>query len=201
MFNFGENAFPWLANIKGEEMSIKKRPDGKWLVDIRPNGRNGKRVRRVFMLKREAESFIRYTKWRAMQSEPTRTIKPAFEYYTLYEACEIWWRLVGHTRINAETEKRQLEKTIRQMGNPYVMELKYTQLIQFVMLRLYLCNKYVSIRRDLYRLSGMFRDLIKIGEYNSNPMKGVGSLMNECNRRLAIHVSNPCWVQWWRGVK
>ncbi|ELU4452024.1 phage integrase [Salmonella enterica] len=181
-------------------MSIKKRPDGKWLVDIRPDGRNGKRVRRLFQIKREAEAFIRYTKRWATQPESATAIKPVFEHYTLHEACEIWWRLVGHTKINAETEKRQLEKTIRQMGDPYIMEIKYTKLRGFITLRLNSGNKYTSIRRDVYRLSGMFRDLVKIGECNSNPIKGVGSLMKECNRHSAIRVSNPDWVQW-LGIK
>lgn len=34
--------------IEGFVMSIKKLEDGRYLLDIRPNGRKGKRVRKVF---------------------------------------------------------------------------------------------------------------------------------------------------------
>lgn len=34
--------------IEGFAMSIKKLEDGRYLLDIRPNGRKGKRVRKVF---------------------------------------------------------------------------------------------------------------------------------------------------------
>lgn len=41
-------------------MSIKKLEDGRYEVDIRPNGRNGKRIRRKFQKKQEAVVFERY---------------------------------------------------------------------------------------------------------------------------------------------
>ncbi|MCR6676415.1 hypothetical protein NVV43_12425 [Escherichia marmotae] len=167
-------------------MSIKKRPDGKWLVDIRPDGRNGKRVRRLFLLKREAENFIRYTKWPAKKTKPTITIKLAFECYTLHEACEIWWRLVGHTKINAETEKRQLEKTIRQMRNPYIRDVNYEILTVFIASRLHAGNKYISVRRDIYRLSGMFTELVKEGKLDTNPLNKVGVLIKQVSESVVL---------------
>lgn len=38
-------------------MAIKKLEDGRYEVDIRPNGRNGKRIRRKFDRKHEAQAF------------------------------------------------------------------------------------------------------------------------------------------------
>ncbi|EGG4119627.1 hypothetical protein KHV55_002288 [Salmonella enterica] len=167
-------------------MSIKKRPDGKWLVDIRPDGRNGKRVRRLFLRKREAENFIEYTKLRAKQLEPIITIRPAFECYTLHEACEIWWRLVGHTKINAETEKRQLEKTIRQMRNPYIRDVNYKILAIFIASQLYAGTKCISVRRDIYRLSGMFTELVKEGKLDTNPLDKVGVLIKQVSESVVL---------------
>lgn len=42
-------------------MSIKKLDDGRYEVDIRPRGRDGKRIRRKFERKAEAVAFERYT--------------------------------------------------------------------------------------------------------------------------------------------
>ena len=42
-------------------MSIKKLEDGRYEVDIRPSGRNGKRIRRKFDKRHEALAFERYT--------------------------------------------------------------------------------------------------------------------------------------------
>lgn len=41
-------------------MTIKKLEDGRYEVDIRPTGRNGKRIRRKFNKKHEAIAFERY---------------------------------------------------------------------------------------------------------------------------------------------
>lgn len=41
-------------------MSIKKLEDGRYLLDIRPNGRKGKRVRKVFDKKSVAVATERY---------------------------------------------------------------------------------------------------------------------------------------------
>ena len=46
---------------EGFLMSIKKLDDGRYEVDIRPRGRDGKRIRRKFERKAEAVAFERYT--------------------------------------------------------------------------------------------------------------------------------------------
>lgn len=50
-------------------MSIKKLDDGRYEVDIRPRGRDGKRIRRKFERKAEAVAFERYTIAYASQKE------------------------------------------------------------------------------------------------------------------------------------
>lgn len=43
-------------------MAIRKRDDGRWIVDVRPCGSEGKRIRKIFNLKSKAESFENYIK-------------------------------------------------------------------------------------------------------------------------------------------
>ncbi|MEH8806871.1 site-specific integrase, partial [Klebsiella pneumoniae] len=38
-------------------MTIRKQPNGKWLCECYPTGRNGKRVRKQFVTKGEAIAF------------------------------------------------------------------------------------------------------------------------------------------------
>ena len=44
-------------------MSVKKLDDGRYEVDIRPTGRNGKRIRRKFDKKSEAMAFEKHTQY------------------------------------------------------------------------------------------------------------------------------------------
>ncbi|EOT1014785.1 site-specific integrase, partial [Escherichia coli] len=44
-------------------MTIKKLDDGRYEVDIRPAGRNGKRIRRKFDKKSEAVAFEKHTQY------------------------------------------------------------------------------------------------------------------------------------------
>ncbi len=48
-------------------MSIKKLEDGRYLLDIRPNGRKGKRVRKVFD-KKSVAVVLNATSWRTLKS-------------------------------------------------------------------------------------------------------------------------------------
>ena len=50
-------------------MSIKKLDDGRYEVDIRPRGREGRRIRRKFDRKAEALAFERYTLANAQTKE------------------------------------------------------------------------------------------------------------------------------------
>lgn len=172
MFNFGENAFPWLANIKGEEMSIKKRPDGKWLVDARPDGRNGKRVRRVCVTRREAEEFERQL---MEHTKVSHQFAVKLDRRHLSELCEIWWNFVEHERNNIE--KRNIEKTIRQMNNPMVYLINDEFMIEFMSSRLKTKIRKASLARDIYRLSGMFTKLISKGECEINPLNNTWILL------------------------
>lgn len=42
-------------------MSIRKLDDGRYLLDIRPRGAEGKRIRKIFPLRQKAQEFERYT--------------------------------------------------------------------------------------------------------------------------------------------
>ena len=48
-------------------MAISKRKDKKWLVNIKPGGRTGVQIKRVFETEREAKEFEIWAKGQALQ--------------------------------------------------------------------------------------------------------------------------------------
>lgn len=73
-------------------MSIKKLDDGRYEVDMRPQGRNGKRIRRKFAKKHEATAFERYVL--ANQHDKAWIEKPK-DARPLSELIELWWLYHG----------------------------------------------------------------------------------------------------------
>lgn len=158
-------------------MTITKLDDGRYEVDIRPVGRNGKRIRRKFDKKSEAQAFERYTLARAVQCPEWAT--NATDHRPLSKLREIWWKLYGHARNNADIEKRQLDKTIRHMDDPEVHQITARFILEFRSGRLGEGLKASTVNRDIYRLSGMFTDLMNAEECRSNPFRGIEPLKEE----------------------
>ncbi|EBC0772214.1 site-specific integrase [Salmonella enterica] len=157
-------------------MTIRKQKDGRYLVDMRPAGRKGKRIRRIFNRKSEALAFERYYLVRSQSPEWATNFT---DRRLLSDLRKTWWDLFGHARNNAETEKRQLDKTIRQMGDPSVNRLTNRFILEFRAGRISGKLKASTINRDLYRLSGMFTELIKAGECKNNPFRSLEPLKEE----------------------
>ncbi|MBW5819575.1 phage integrase [Yersinia enterocolitica] len=155
-------------------MSIKKRDDGRYEVDIYPHGRNGKRIRKRFHKKQEAILFERYVMVHANQKEWLGARK---DRRLLSELMEVWWLLCGQTRKNGKAEKRHLEKTITALGNPTVNQIDKRMIALHRSQRLGDGISAATINRDMYRFSGMFSALIKLGEFDEqNPLLGLEPL-------------------------
>lgn len=155
-------------------MTIKKRTDGRYEVDIYARGRSGKRFRRIFDRKQEAVLFERYVMANAEKKE---WLGASVDRRTLSELLDTWWLLFGQTQENGETEKRHLNKTIRALGDPAVNRLSKRTIAQHRSQRLENGISAATINRDIYRLSGMFSTLIKMEEFSKeNPCKGLEPL-------------------------
>lgn len=90
-------------------MAIKKLDDGRYEVDIRPTGRNGKRIRRKFDKKSEAVAFEKYTLYNHHNKE---WLSKPTDKRRLSELTQIWWDL----RVNTKS-----------MGNLILEKLKSSQ--------------------------------------------------------------------------
>lgn len=152
-------------------MPIKKLDDGRYLVDIRPTGRNGKRIRKTFNKKTEAIAFERYTLSHAGK------IGKDVDRRTLNELLELWWMYHGITLKNAAIERRQLTNTIADLNNPTLNRFNKLALLNYRSARLMKGISAATINRDLYRLSGMLSALTKLEFFGGeNPINGLPAL-------------------------
>lgn len=152
-------------------MPIKKLDDGRYMVDIRPLGRNGNRVRKTFNKKSEAIAFERYTMANA------KSIGTKSDRRSLETLLELWWLYHGQTLNNGEIERRQLRKTLKFLGDMPINRLNKHVLLEHRSERLLSGTSPSTINRDMYRLSGMISTLKKFEVLNiDNPLKGLPPL-------------------------
>lgn len=156
-------------------MAIKKLDDGRFEVDIRPIGRNGKRIRRRFDKKTEAVAFERYTLSRTDKKEWQHDY--GVEHRQLSELVALWWLYHGQNVKNGLIEHRNLKRTVAQMNDPEIWRINKRSILEFRTMRLTGGISSSTINRDMYRLSGMFSALIKLEIYaGENPLKGLPPL-------------------------
>lgn len=176
-------------------MSIKKLEDGRYEVDIRPAGRNGKRVRRKFQKKYEALAFQKYLIANHQSDEWQPKLK---DKRRLSELAEIWWKYHGKNSKNAAHRYSEAKRAIKLMEDPPVCTINKSMLTYYCHDRLASGVKASTINREIWQLSGMFTYLIKAGLFMSeHPFKGFNPLkeavtemtyltQNEIDRLLSI---------------
>lgn len=155
-------------------MAIKKLDDGRYKVDIRLNGRTGRRIRKSFDRKAEAVAFERYALSNANKKEWASNTR---DRRVLSELLDIWWLYHGQNLKNGTIEKRHLLKTIESIGDISITKLDKRVLMEHRSKRLSAGISAATINRDLYRFSGMFSALIKLDEFSGqNPLHGLPPL-------------------------
>ncbi|HEY1843674.1 MAG TPA: tyrosine-type recombinase/integrase [Buttiauxella sp.] len=155
-------------------MTIKKLDDGRYEVDIRPRGREGRRIRRKFERKAEAIAFERYTlanantnEWAGQQAD-RRTLK---------ELLDVWWKYHGQNHEHGTKEFNHLLKTINGLGDIPASRINKRLLMDYRSVRLKDGISASTINRDMYRLSGMFTKLIQLEDYSGvHPVHGLPPL-------------------------
>ncbi|MDF1693095.1 MAG: tyrosine-type recombinase/integrase [Zhongshania sp.] len=95
-------------------MTVKKEADG-WKVDLWPNGRHGKRVRKKFQTKSEALAFEKYVLAEAAEKpwEPQKR-----DLRTLKELSQIWFDGKGRNLDDGQRRLKALFRLSEWAGNP-----------------------------------------------------------------------------------
>lgn len=155
-------------------MTIKALKDGRYEVDIRPQGAEGKRIRKKFTLKSKTQDYEKYV-LQNLHNSPWLE-KPA-DKRRLSDLVERWWLLDGQTQAYGETYLQRLNKVIREMGDPRSGTLTRKFLLEYRASKLTAGLSPHTVNRDLTVLSAMFSVLIRAEEfYHKNPMHGIRKL-------------------------
>ncbi|QCQ71997.1 site-specific integrase [Citrobacter sp. TBCP-5362] len=161
-------------------MSIKKLDDGRYEVDVRPQGANGKRIRRKFSTKGEAQAFERHV---LVNYHNKDWIEKPADRRKLTELLELWWLYHGKSHARGEIEKGRLTAILQKFGEMGVHRADQLTKKSITDYRVTLMNeglKPVSVNRHIAILSGLFTKLIDAGEFHSaNPMREVKRLKEE----------------------
>lgn len=156
-------------------MAIRKRDDGRYLLDIRPHGRRGKRIRKLFEKKSVAIATERYI---MANAEKREYIQGYRDRRTLGQLLDLWWLYHGQHQRGADTDKRQLQNIIGEIGaNMQAAELDKLKIIAWRSRKLQSGLKPSSVNRYVNRLSGMFTALINVGVWNGDhPVRGISRM-------------------------
>ena len=150
-------------------MSIKKDND-KWLVDIRPAGKEGKRYRRKFDKKAEALAYEKHILATAHNKE---WLGLPIDKRLLSELIEIWWKKSGQFKRTADNYQQRVNLVCRELGDPPANKINSQLLSDWVLYRLEKGQKPSTIRRLAKSLSNVFSVVIDSGDYiGENPLKG-----------------------------
>lgn len=152
-------------------MTIKKDND-KWLVDIRPAGRSGKRFRKKFDKKSEALAFEKHILATANQKAWLGAPKDKRH---LSELIAIWWLKAGQFKRTADAYHSNVKRICAELGDPTVDKINAKMITDWQLTRASEKNQKPStIRRSTNCLSNIFTELIATGDYTlENPLKGI----------------------------
>ncbi|BEN26852.1 phage integrase [Serratia marcescens] len=155
-------------------MTISKLDSGNYLVDVRPQGRNGKRIRKRFATKGEAQQFERWII--ATQNNKEWVDKPS-DRRTLTEFIDLWWHYKGQSLKTGAQAKLHLLNIADSFGNPHASKVTKAMFLEYRAAQLKRGLKPATINKYQKLLSGVFTTLIKAGQHKGdNPVKGIDLL-------------------------
>lgn len=154
-------------------MAIRKKSDGKYLVEVYPQGRNGKRVRKTFPTQNEAKRFELFT---LSETEQKPWMPAKDDNRRLSELIDVWFNSHGQSLSDGIKRKKKLESMALMMGDPVARHVKKVNFSKYRQERL----KNVSIKtvnNDQTYLNALFNELNRLGEWlYENPILGLRSL-------------------------
>lgn len=157
-------------------MSIKPIKNG-YEVDCRPQGRDGKRYRKKFATKAEAQQYERHLL--ATRNNKEWLEKPQ-DKRSLTELIELWFFHHGQYLKRGSRDKVILELMNKEMGYPKAYQITAKRFSEYRASALAKGNKPSTINRNSNRLSSVFTALIKVDEFHAeHPLKGIAKLKEQ----------------------
>jgi integrase len=156
-------------------MTIKRIVNG-YEVDLRPDGRNGKRIRKKFASKAEATRFENHILQQALNGKDWN---PSNDTRRLNDLIETWFNAHGHALTGGVRQRKTLLAISKAMANPIAREFDAKLFGQYRVSRT-TGEKSVSaktVNNDQTYLNAMFNELKRLGEWEyENPIAGIRNL-------------------------
>ncbi|MCG8518084.1 tyrosine-type recombinase/integrase [Marinobacter sp. CA1] len=142
---------------------IRRKPNGRWQVDIWVNGRGSKRVRKTFASKPEA---IRFENWvMSKRIEGKEDWSPAkADTRTLLQLIELWFNIKGVHLKDGERRKRALETIASAMGNPRASKANASAFLSYRAAKMSSGANGKTLNNHLGYLNAVYNQLHKVGE-------------------------------------
>ncbi|EKG9906098.1 tyrosine-type recombinase/integrase [Salmonella enterica] len=143
-------------------MSINKLPDGRYLVDLRPSGSDGRRIRKKFITKGEAKDFER---WAIAKYSDKGWVEPIKDDRYLLELIELWWKLKGQLLRDGHAIHNKLLAMDRRLGHPRASDITPKLFVEYRAQRTAAGIKPKTLNTEQTHLSSMFNSLHESGHY------------------------------------
>ncbi|WP_023604595.1 phage integrase [Aliivibrio logei] len=167
-------------------MSIKSIPNG-YEVDCRPQGRSGTRYRKRFKTRAEA---VQYERWLISTKNQKDWLEKPKDRRPLITLINLWYKHYGQQLKTGEKELRHLIKLDKELGQPKTYQVTKSLLSDYRANMLADGKKATTINRNHWRLSSVFKVLIKSGELiGEHPLKGLTQL-KEPSREMGFLTLN-----------
>ncbi|OCQ52348.1 Tyrosine recombinase XerD [Photorhabdus australis subsp. thailandensis] len=158
-------------------MAINKQTSGKWLVELYPNGRTGRRIRKQFTTKGEA---IAYERFILEQTEDKPWIGEKQDKRKLTELVDTWYRAHGVTLSDGGKRQATMNFACEAMSDPLATEFSAKLFSSYREKRLSgditrtdrkkaVAPRTVNLELAYFR--AMFNELIRLDEWkNEHPL-------------------------------
>ncbi|AVY99418.1 integrase [Lelliottia sp. WB101] len=156
-------------------MTISKLPDGRYLVDLRPQGREGGRIRKRFKIKSEAQQYERWAIAHYHNKEWER--RPVADRRSLSELIALWYQLKGQMMKSSASTHNKVKAVDKRLGYPRADQINKKMIADYRARRFESGVTANTINRDITAISAVFASLIEMGNYHGdNPFSGTKKL-------------------------
>ncbi|WP_338894147.1 phage integrase [Escherichia coli] len=155
-------------------MTITKKDNGKYMVDVRPAGRSGKRVRRSFSTKSEAVTFER---WIIASANNKEWLEKPADRRRLSELIELWWKNHGQTLTDCKNRLWILNASCARLNNPRITQLTAQLFAEYRTKRRAEGIAPKTLNNEQRYLKSVFSKLKELDLFwDNNPMTGLAEL-------------------------
>lgn len=171
-------------------MSIKPIAGG-YLLDMRPEGRKGRRIRKKFKTKSDA---VLHERWILAQQHNNEWQGTPADRRPLSVLINLWWKYHGQLMKSGHNSHLKLLRISEAMDDPGVHKLDATMLTELRIARIEQGIQPSTINREIGALGAMFSALISSGHFrHDNPVHGLkGMKVNE--REMGYLSKKECFA-------